>query len=193
MLAWGSRNFPVAAVTDRSVGRGLVLAQGLYAVEATVHSHLVLAALPSPDCGFAFAIVPVANEVKSVLWLLCWLDCGRTEVIHIEACLRFHVTCYMVCSGEEEAMPVHLFVYFLKKGVYDMGTVTSRCSAPIEVETLVDLVKSADAHGDESGARVAFGAKCDCWEHVYFVVSVVVAYVLFGAAVIIDFCPGSVD
>jgi hypothetical protein len=30
---------------------------------------------------------------------------------------------------------------------------------------------------------------CDCWEHVYFVVSVVVAYVLFGAAVIIEFCP----
>ena len=90
-------------------------------------------------------------------------------------------------------MPVHLFIYFLKKGVYDVSTVTSRSSAPIEVEAFVDFVESADAHGDESGARVASGVKCDCWEHIYFVVCVVVAYVLFGAAVVVDFCPGSVD
>ena len=90
-------------------------------------------------------------------------------------------------------MPVHLFIYILKKGVYDVNTVASRSSAPIEVEAIVDFVKSTDAHGDESGARVVFGAKCDCWEHVYFVFCVVVAYVLFGAAVRVDFCLGRVD
>ena len=85
MLAWGSRDFLVEAVTVRRVGRGLIPALGLYTTLATVHAQLVLAALPAPNGGFAFAIVPVADEVESVLWLLCWLNYLRTEVIHIEA------------------------------------------------------------------------------------------------------------
>ena len=169
------------------------MAQGLYTFEATVHFHLVLVALSSPDCGFALAIGPVANEVKSVLWLLWWLDYGRTEVVHIKACLRFHVACHMVCCGDEKAMPVHPFIYFLKKGVYDMGLVASGCNAPIDVETLVDLVIGADAHGDVSAARIAFCEKCDGWEHVDLVFRVVVAYVLFGAPIVIGFVPGHTD
>ena len=85
MLAWGSRDFLVEAVTVGRVGRGLIPALGLYATLATVQAQLVPAALPAPNGGFAFAIVPVADEVESVLWLLFWHNFFRPEVIHIEA------------------------------------------------------------------------------------------------------------